>query len=992
VAQHLAVTGTLNPDTTGVYVENGVYGGQPAYERADSAYWIWWDGAQWVISSVAGTSGAAYWTGAAIAGTYNPGGIASGTATVAILDRYWLGTTSTDHAVAANWATTSGGAGGASVPGTGNPVYFDGNGNNACTVTANWTHGGFVTAAGYTAKLDLATFNLVGDDGVSVTLDGAGDFDNGTGSHSITNGTLDFRHTGDFTRGTSTWTLNGTCTLTGFYARPLYDLTIAAGATVDASSSTDVNVAHTLTVDGSLDMGAADWLTINSGGDVVINAGGVITGSGTAQLRFTSPTSGNGLITQDGTVSIPTVFVRKPVAGAILRAATYGSLLKVTSDAAGTHVLELDAAGAYVFDDVELENTSTGSLTLANDTNGPASITTGDLTIDLDSSGDITVDDGGVATDWNISGDVIDEITGGGTFTYTKGNGTFTASGTADQTWDFNGQEIEPLSVVKGTSGSLTLTDVVTQLADVNIADAGGLTITGSTITSTADAKAITGAFDIGIASNNVNMGSTTWTLTDCALDYDDIGTLTAPSAAVTFAGTCTIQANDSSWFAPTTIAASGTTTVLAVGDNWKPSGVIVNGTLSVESGETVVVNPLLNTVLNTGGRITGAGTFRVDQPINTKGLTVHDGTIDIAFFEVREPIAGAVVAPGTFACTDRFKVISSSAFDHELELNGTYVFDCDFEVENTGVGDMEIKNSTNNPNITFQKGVIWDQQAGSITWTKGTGTNTFAGANAQDADFGSAAIEAVVVNKTNVTDELTFSGGWTATSFTATKGTIDYNGQTLATVGNFTMGVDSQVVSDADAMNGTAITVGGNLALDGSDGDLLTFNATAGWTITVTGTTDANWVEVEYSDASGGTEVIAIDNCVDGGNNTNWYFGVIELSPVTVAWSVTVLGLSKTIIPAAVSATWSIVAPGLSSITSPLSVSANWSVVVPGLGKITKPSAISVTWSVIASGLLKTIKPSPTEAMWSVITPKIILSSKLPVGLLTSGHYGIGA
>jgi len=35
------VTGTLNPDATGAYNENGTYNGYAAYEREDGAYWIW---------------------------------------------------------------------------------------------------------------------------------------------------------------------------------------------------------------------------------------------------------------------------------------------------------------------------------------------------------------------------------------------------------------------------------------------------------------------------------------------------------------------------------------------------------------------------------------------------------------------------------------------------------------------------------------------------------------------------------------------------------------------------------------------------------------------------------------------------------------------------------------------------------------------------------------------------------------------------------------
>jgi len=40
------------PDGTGTYVVNGYYGGKPAYERLDGAYWLWWEqyGGKWSIS------------------------------------------------------------------------------------------------------------------------------------------------------------------------------------------------------------------------------------------------------------------------------------------------------------------------------------------------------------------------------------------------------------------------------------------------------------------------------------------------------------------------------------------------------------------------------------------------------------------------------------------------------------------------------------------------------------------------------------------------------------------------------------------------------------------------------------------------------------------------------------------------------------------------------------------------------------------------------
>jgi hypothetical protein len=81
----LKVTGTLSPDATGVYVENGTYNGEPAYERA---YWIWYHSSGfWSITVDQGFFPDVVWSngyGVGLIGDYLPSGTATGTATVAL--------------------------------------------------------------------------------------------------------------------------------------------------------------------------------------------------------------------------------------------------------------------------------------------------------------------------------------------------------------------------------------------------------------------------------------------------------------------------------------------------------------------------------------------------------------------------------------------------------------------------------------------------------------------------------------------------------------------------------------------------------------------------------------------------------------------------------------------------------------------------------------------------------------------------------------------
>lgn len=137
--------------------------------------------------------------------------------------------------------------------------------------------------------------------------------------------------------------------------------------------------------------------------------------------------------------------------------------------------------------------------------------------------------------------------------------------------------------------------------------------------------------------------------------------------------------------------------------------------------------------------------------------------------------------------------------------------------------------------------------------------------------------------------------------SFTATNGTVDFNGKTITISGNMTMAAGSQVIAGNDAMDGAVINVSGDLDLNGESGDKLTFDWTNTWSLIVSGDADmdycsfdanstnsmiltvsgstatASYVDVEYSDASGGIEINAADDSnTNNGNNTNWDFGYI--------------------------------------------------------------------------------------------------------------------
>ena len=84
-AYDLLVTGTLSPDVTGNYLEDGTCAGKPQYRREDSQCWIWWYAtySRWILSRAPGYLGPHWYKSAdPVTGTYTPFYGATGTATV----------------------------------------------------------------------------------------------------------------------------------------------------------------------------------------------------------------------------------------------------------------------------------------------------------------------------------------------------------------------------------------------------------------------------------------------------------------------------------------------------------------------------------------------------------------------------------------------------------------------------------------------------------------------------------------------------------------------------------------------------------------------------------------------------------------------------------------------------------------------------------------------------------------------------------------------
>lgn len=295
------------------------------------------------------------------------------------------------------------------------------------------------------------------------------------------------------------------------------------------------------------------------------------------------------------------------------------------------------------------------------------------------------------------------------------------------------------------------------------------------------------------------------------------------------------------------TLALSDGTTLTVAGDfmidNTSAGNITINtGIISVE-GSVLIGTGLTaysgSTILTFSGSnnqtltLASAGLLDLDVKINKSG-----GALDLnSTFTLNATNQDLIIEEGTFDLNN-----------HTLSVSGT---GSTFVVQDGGTLQLLGGETTTTPTLQSGSTVIYDGTGSTLQdWTyhhltiNGSGTFTF-----------------------GVNESL---GG----NFLLSAGTVDFNGKTVATTGDFTIDTNGQIISDVDAMDGTTINVGGNFSASGTEGDLLTFNASSAWYLNVTGTANASYVDVAYSDASGGTP-ISTANCTNSGNNINWLLNI---------------------------------------------------------------------------------------------------------------------
>ena len=382
------------------------------------------------------------------------------------------------------------------------------------------------------------------------------------------------------------------------------------------------------------------------------------------------------------------------------------------------------------------------------------------------------------------------------------------------------------------------------------------------------------GTWTMGVGTWNVAGGmqhanATNWIGDGATLDFDGSGS---------FSWT---QINDASDRAANIIVRAGVT--LTPASQIYATNYDIYGTVPLGSGSNNLRNFAGEIKVRSGGEISGTGTtfIQLESSPNTKGFTLNEGTVSVSQIRFVSPIttAGetALIAPGTYDADVKVSTFSGTSATAKSQLStvaGTVTITGDLwildgsgdrDVEFTNVagcvlniggdlliddistsagGIVEFDNSANNQTMTI---------SGDITMTTlGTGTVTFTesgaggdialdGAATYTGDIGEGSLGDVTVTNGN---SLAVASAMDVAGFTGEPN--------CSVTGAF------------------LLTVGDNFALDGTSGNTITFN---GPDLDVTGTAEAHFTTATNSDASAGEEVDALDNCTDGGGNSNWDF-----------------------------------------------------------------------------------------------------------------------
>lgn len=808
-------------------------------------------------------------------------------------DRYWVGGTNTWNTTAGTkWATTSGGAGGASVPGTLDDVFFDA-ASGAVTVT--WAAG---------ASATVRSINCTGFTGTLAT----------GGNSKTLNGT-----------GT-VWTSPSTCTITGAPTMTVSSTgATAISVTCNHASPSTTNApifqfsggTYALTINGTgfrglswTPSGGAQTIsgTVSVYGGVTTNhvknfTGLNITFLATATFRFNDANStisefpilgditinapGGAVSLQDNT--FPSPFTLGTTKTLTLTAGTFSvngrpvSTGRFSSSGTSTRVYST-ASGSPRVQTIELTSTTAGAtvLDMANATGFSYTISPG--------PGRPIFVRNQAATATMVFGTTGGTTSNACNLTVNGGASALTlTSGSYFGTTNFTGSTCTVTAASLNLAGSLTLasggtyTSVVPTFRGNAIITSNGKTLGTTTVNGSGITVTLADAATVSVIAQNFTLTQGTINLAGFTLTAPRFSSSGSNTRAINFGsgGGITLTSNDIDLFrmdTATNFTWSGTGGITLTGGGG--NGRFDFGTL----GGATASNVLDLTITTAAGLVvqfaSGSSVRSINCPSGNPSLQTISGTTNLYGNLTLIAGVGSSYAPfkPVFRASATITSAGKSLGDVAVNGAGITVTLADAFVSNNALTLTEgTFANPSNFNVTAfnflsNSGNACSLSLGSSTWTitGGGATTSWVATNASlTFNAGTSTISLTYVGVKEF-----FAGNRTYYNVNV-GGTGDFYIYGTNTFNNITNSVQPATVIFESGLTQTV----SNFGLSGTAGNLITISSeAAGFDFTLSkasGTVNAQYLSIQDSIATGGAvwNAFTSNGNVDAGNNTGWIF-----------------------------------------------------------------------------------------------------------------------
>jgi len=827
-----------------------------------------------------------------------------------VASRFWVGGTGTwDSSTTTNWSATSGGAGGASVPGASDDVTFDASSGGG-TVTPNYNMTvTSITMGAFTGTLDFSANNK------SPTMS-TFDF-SGTGVRTLNMGTGTFTITGSsacFNGGVNTnlTFLGGSCTIILTYSgASSRNISLGGGptlGTVYVTGGSGIFNFSSSYLNGDLDFTGFVGLFQMGGsgisllGNLTLGTGMTITsGGGSFSLNATTPktlTTNSvvilcpvsiggigGTITLQDNLSISSAYTLTVTNGTLNANnfnVTCGSFSSSNSNTRtltmGSGTWTLTGSGTTIWTTSTTTNLTlnfntstvnatysggTGTRTIITGGGGGGqlfnlSISAGTDAVNLTASGSVRVNGAlnftgfsGVANAGTsfLSGDV----TFSPTMTWTGAGSLITLNPTSGiKTFTSNGVVINQPITVDGVGGTVQFADRL----NMSGASSYALTLTNGTLIASANITA--GSF----ASSNSNtrtltMGSGTWTLTGNNATIWETGTATNLTLNI---NTCNVVCNYS--------GSTGTRTVNTLSGFAMPRFKITAGSdiFTLTGGGSYAgldYTGFTGNVPTGSWQLNGNITLGVGMTFSASGSAIFcynpctittNGVILTRSIQIDTAGTGG----GTVTFTDNFNNTTSAS--------GILLTSGALDANNKNITTQVFSSSNSNTRTLTMGSGTWQLTGTGTVWNTATTTGFTLNANTSTVKItdSSASSKTITSGVTSLYNLWLTGGGSGDMIIGTTTGTSTFNNITV------------DPILTVKVFAGKTI-VAGSLSISGYTSNVNIFKSTtdtSAWSISVaSGTVSADYISLRDSTATGGATFYAGANSTNVSGNTGWTF-----------------------------------------------------------------------------------------------------------------------